>query len=100
MLASAAPFTSPRPSISVPDIGAATEDERNPRAGLSKDKGALRTSLASRENVMAVQELLLQSSLPSFATGVAITDPSDRSPDAEHTGDHPLKPLHGPDDIA
>ena len=48
MLAPAAPFASPPPSTSAPDLGTAAEDEGNSTARLHKDKDALPISLTIR----------------------------------------------------
>ena len=99
--AASASFASPPPSTPSPDLGAAAEDEGCPTAGLRKDRDPLHTSLTIRENIAAVPERPLQSSVSSSVTGVAIAGPSGGSPGAEYEGDHSLslQPSRGQDNI-
>ncbi|KAH9035096.1 hypothetical protein EDB83DRAFT_2405543 [Lactarius deliciosus] len=86
-------FVSPPRLTSAPDLGAATEDEGNPKAALHDEKGALEQPPAIQENSMAPRDLPPLSSVAD----VAIAGPSWHSLDAEHTGDHPPYPSNAYD---
>ncbi|KAH9045913.1 hypothetical protein EDB83DRAFT_2405701, partial [Lactarius deliciosus] len=99
VLTPASPFASlPRPT-SEPDLGVVTEDGGNPKTGLLKDKDTRDSPVREDEDIMANPDLPPQSQLSPSVTGVAISDPSLRSIDAEHTGDRPPHPSDSQYDI-
>ncbi|KAH9166416.1 hypothetical protein EDB89DRAFT_1910733 [Lactarius sanguifluus] len=99
VLTPASPFASlPRPT-SVPDIGVVIEDGGNPKTGLLKDKDTRDSPVREDEDIMANPDLPPRSQLSPSVTGVAISDPSLRSLDAEHTGERPPHPSGSQYDI-
>ena len=77
---------------SAPYSGTAAEEEGRAKAALLKEKDALHSSSAIREDMMTAADHPKQSlSLPQI-TDIAIVGPSRRSLGPEHTGGHPPHP--------
>ncbi|KAH9031793.1 hypothetical protein EDB85DRAFT_2145930 [Lactarius pseudohatsudake] len=89
-------FAAPCPS---PDLSAASEGGGGAEAALHREKDAIYHPSAIPEHTMFSPELAPQSLSPQSINDVAIADPSRRSLDAEHTGEHPQHPSHGQYDI-
>ncbi|KAI9449959.1 hypothetical protein BJY52DRAFT_1305054 [Lactarius psammicola] len=98
-----APSASPEPT-SAPDLDSAAEDHGSPKPDFRKEEDDLDPCSVNWEihaNTIATRDLPPQSALLPLVTDsdVDIAGLSLREPNAEHTGDSPVDPLHGGYDI-
>ena len=99
MLAPAGP-AQPHPwAFSVPDLGTAALREGTTKVALREEEDALNTASVIHEDIIATPDLIPRSPSPPPAIDVATTGLSPSSLDAEHAGDHPLRPSRGQYDI-
>jgi hypothetical protein len=96
IIVTTAPSASPGPTTAL-DLGAAFEDDGQPKPGLPKEKDAPEPPFVNREinaNTMATQDVPLY---PPALTSITDSNVADatrplRGPHVDHTGDHPPKP--------